>query len=125
MKLDLVIVDDSTVWLSLAKRLALQNPHVNSVTTFNDTLEAWVFVQTNRPNAILTDIEMPGMNGFSFLTMFAHKISMVSSSTKEGFAQLARELGSSSFLTKPFSKKDFDWAISEIHQQLSGVAQIS
>jgi YesN/AraC family two-component response regulator len=44
---------------------------------------------------------------------------MVSSSTKQDFAQLAEELGSTGFLPKPFSKADFDTALAEIHQRLT------
>ena len=40
MKLELVIVDDSTLWLSLAEKLAKTHPLVGSVTTFDDSYDA-------------------------------------------------------------------------------------
>ena len=119
MKLDLVIVDDSPVWLSISKKLAEQHPLVRSVATFDDTLDAWIYIQTHKPNAIFTDVEMPGMDGMSFLYMFARRIPMISSSTQSRFASQSEELGSTGFLSKPFSKKDFDQILTKVHSALS------
>nr|WP_299346167.1 response regulator [Allomuricauda sp.] len=118
MKLDLVIVDDSNLWLSLAKKLSLLNPLVGNVETFNDSVDAWIYLQMSRPDVVMTDIEMPGMNGLSFLEMFGSKLPFISSSTKPGYALHAKELGCMDFLHKPFSKKQFDRAIIEVHRKL-------
>ena len=115
MKLDLVIVDDSNLWLSLAKKMAERHPLVGRIETFNDSIDAWVYLQLARPDLVMTDIEMPGMNGLSFLEMFGDKLPIISSSTKEGYALHAKELGCVDFLRKPFSKKLFSKAISEAH----------
>ena len=118
MKVDLVIVDDSKIWLSIAKKLAENHPLVQHVTTFEDSMDAWVYLQTSHANVLMTDIEMPSMNGLSFITMFGRKLPVISSSTKASFAPHAMELGSSNFLPKPFSKKDFDYTIQYVHQNL-------
>ncbi|WP_422859944.1 response regulator [Flagellimonas sp. S174] len=115
MKLDLVIVDDSNLWLSLANKLAENHPLVGRIETFNDSIDAWVYLQLTRPDLVMTDIEMPGMNGLSFLEMFGDKLPIISSSTKQGYAMHAKELGCIDFLQKPFSKKIFNKAISEAH----------
>lgn len=115
MKLDLVIVDDSDLWLSIAKKLSKLNPLVGRVETFNDSIDAWIYLQLTRPDVVMTDIEMPGMNGLSFLEMFGSKLPFISSSTKQRYALHARELGCVDFLHKPFSKKDFNQAIAEAH----------
>ena len=118
MNLDLVIVDDSTLWLSISKKLGEQHPLVRSVTTFKDTLDAWVYIQTHKPNAILTDVEMPGFDGLSFLCMFATRMPIIASSTKQGFTAHTRELGGTGFLSKPFAKKQFDLMIFRVHKAL-------
>ncbi|PRX54842.1 response regulator [Flagellimonas meridianipacifica] len=115
MKLDLVIVDDSNLWLSLAKKLAESHPLVGRIETFNDSIDAWVYLQLTRPDLVMTDIEMPGMNGLSFLEMFGDKLPIISSSTKQGYAMHAKELGCIDFLQKPFTRKIFNKAISEAH----------
>jgi DNA-binding NarL/FixJ family response regulator len=115
MTLDLVIVDDSRLWLSLAENLAKNHPLVGRVTTFQDSIDAWVHFQTHRPQVVMTDIEMPGMDGLSFLEMFGASIPFISSSTREGYALIARELGCIDFLRKPYSKNDFDRAVVSVH----------
>ena len=118
MNLDLVIVDDSTLWRSISKKLAEQHPLVRNVTTFKDTLDAWVYIQTNKPNAILTDVEMPGFDGLSFLCMFATRMPIIACSTKQEFIAHTQELGGIGFLSKPFAKKQFDLMISRVHKGL-------
>jgi two-component system chemotaxis response regulator CheB len=118
MKLNLVIVDDSALWLSIAEKLALAHPNVASVTTFDDSLDAWIFLQTNQSTVLMTDIEMPCMNGFSFLSMFSAKLPVISTSTKKNFADDTTEFGAVSFLSKPFSKKDFNLALTEVHERV-------
>ncbi len=67
------------------------------------------------PEIILLDINMPCMNGFSFIEAFRHlpipgirdvKIVMVSSSDNPGDLARAKELGIETFLTKPITEAD-------------------
>ncbi len=118
MKLDLIIVDDSRLWLSLAEKQAKRHPLIGRVTTFDDSIDAWVYLQTCNPQVVMTDIEMPGMNGLSFLEMFGDKVPFISSSTREGFAVIAKELGCSGFLSKPFSTSNFDKAIRAVYNKI-------
>lgn len=111
MKLNLVIVDDSRLWLSIAQKLAQTNPLIGSIEIFNDSIDAWIHLQKSAPSLVMTDIEMPGMNGLSFLEMFGNKLPFISSSTKKGYAAYAEELGCVNFLSKPFSKLEFNRAI--------------
>lgn len=119
MKLDLVIVDDSTLWLSIAEKLANAHPAVDSVVTFTDAMDAWIFLQVNSGNVLMTDIEMPWMNGLSFLSMFGQKTHVISTSTKIGFKPLTAERGSIEFLSKPFSKVAFNQALDKVHKLIA------
>ena len=85
MKLDLIIVDDSVLWLSVAEKLAQVHPNVESVVTFEDALDAWIFLQTNQSSVLMTDIEMPWMNGLSFLSIVNNKLPTISKSTKKEY----------------------------------------
>lgn len=119
MKIHLALVDDSNIWLDIAERLASLNPFVASVTKFGDPMDAWVYLQTSKANVLMTDIEMPMLNGFSFVAMFGRKLHIISSSTRDEFAEHVMNLGCSNFLSKPFSKKDFDEAIKKIYEDVS------
>ncbi|MBQ4915012.1 response regulator [Maribacter sp. MMG018] len=120
MKLDLVIVDDSSLWLSLAENLAKTHPLIGNITSFLDSYDAWVYIQVSKPQVVMSDIEMPGMNGFSFLEMFSNRMSFISSSTKQGFEVVARELGCADFIRKPYTKSQLHRSIDLVRNQLQG-----
>jgi CheY-like chemotaxis protein len=61
-----------------------------------------------RPDLILLDLKMPGVNGFDFLQWFRDqafdipaKVVIVSGSELERDLEMARELGAVAYLTKP------------------------
>ncbi|WP_405414580.1 PleD family two-component system response regulator [Maribacter sp. Asnod1-A12] len=118
MKLELVIVDDSHLWLSLAEKLAKAHPLVRSVLTFEDSYDAWVHIQIAKPQVVMADIEMPGMHGLSFLEMFADRLPFISSSTKQEFEIVARELGCVDFVSKPFTKSELHKSIDLVYDQI-------
>ncbi|WP_276166757.1 response regulator [Zobellia alginiliquefaciens] len=120
MKLEIVIVDDSVVWLSLAEKLAKTHPLVRSVTTFEDSYDAWIHIQISKPQVVLSDIEMPGMDGLSFLEMFGNRMPFISSSTKQSFEDIARELGCVDFISKPYTKNEFHKSIDLVYKQIHG-----
>ncbi|CAM4280341.1 response regulator [Zobellia nedashkovskayae] len=120
MRLELIIVDDSTLWLSLAEKLAITHPLVRSVLTFEDSYDAWVHIQIAKPQVVMSDIEMPGMNGLSFLEMFGNRMPFISSSTKQDFEAVARELGCVDFISKPFTKSEFHKSIDLVYNKIYG-----
>ena len=120
MKLELVIVDDSHLWLSLAEKLATTHPLVGKITTFDDSYDAWVHIQINKPQFVISDIEMPGMNGLSFLEMFSDRLPFISTSTKQEFEVVAKELGCIDFVAKPFTKSDIHNASDEVYSHMFG-----
>ncbi|MDO1511123.1 response regulator [Maribacter confluentis] len=120
MKLELVIVDDSPLWLSLAEKLASAHPLVGGVLTFEDSYDAWIHIQIAKPQVVMADIEMPGMNGFSFLEMYGNRLPFISSSTKLDFEVIARELGCVDFIAKPFSKQAFFKSIDLVYDRIYG-----
>ncbi|MBT2160529.1 response regulator [Zobellia barbeyronii] len=120
MRLELIIVDDSPLWLSLAEKLAKTHPLVRSVLTFEDSYDAWVHIQIAKPQVVMSDIEMPGMNGLSFLEMFGNRMPFISSSTKQDFEEVARELGCVDFISKPFTKSEFHKSIDLVYNKIYG-----
>lgn len=84
-----------------------------------DGLEALEILQsaTELPNVILTDVEMPRMNGYELLAALKQKESlreipviMITSRSTDKHRQKAVELGVSEYLTKPFE----DWVLTEM-----------
>ncbi len=72
-------------------------------------------------NLIISDVEMPGMNGFKFLS---HRLQdarlqqipviMLTSRSSEKYRQIAQELGANAYLTKPYIDKEVINAIANL-----------
>jgi chemosensory pili system protein ChpA (sensor histidine kinase/response regulator) len=83
------------------------------VITAKDGVDAVEMLETEAPDVILLDIEMPRMDGFEFTRMIkrdprhAHvPIIMITSRTAEKHRALARELGVDLYLGKPFQEQE-------------------
>jgi two-component system chemotaxis response regulator CheB len=83
------------------------DPALQVVGTASDPYAAWDKIQRLKPNVITLDVEMPRMDGLTFLEklMRAHPLPvvMVSSLTERGCDATLRalELGALDFVTKP------------------------
>jgi chemosensory pili system protein ChpA (sensor histidine kinase/response regulator) len=106
-----MIVDDSLTVRKITSRML--NREGFEVITARDGVEALEMLESEAPDVILLDIEMPRMDGFEFARMIkrdlrhAHvPIIMITSRTAEKHRALARELGVDLFLGKPFQEQD-------------------
>lgn len=103
----ILIVDDA----ALMRRRIEASLNAYGYLTHNcvDGLDAWNWLQTHpRPRLIITDIEMPNMDGFTLIDRCRSQgitipILVVSSRLLEEWADEARRLGATDYLTKGFS----------------------
>lgn len=113
-KITVVAVDDSQIVLSHLTRLLSEMEGVEVVGTAKDGLEAIRIVNEAKPDLVLMDIVMPGMDGLTALrtlrtTSPSTRIAMVSSvggsSTR---AEEAFRLGAVQVIGKPFDVSQLD-----------------
>jgi len=77
------------------------------VISFQDAISAWgYFDENNNTDIIISDVEMPGMNGLELLTkvkmQYPKKIFIVMSGNPS-YEKKAKQLGADAFLAKPFA----------------------
>lgn len=103
----ILVVDDAAL---MRHRLeASLNAYGYTTHTCADGREAWNWLLQNpRPRLIITDIEMPNMDGFTLVdrcrqTGITVPILVISSRLSEEWFDEARRLGASDYLTKGFS----------------------
>ncbi len=102
-----LIVDDSALMRKLLTEILSSDEGIEVLGTASDPLKAWPMIQTLRPDVLTLDVEMPRMDGLSFLEKLlrAHPmpVVMVSSTTAKGADNTLRalELGAVDFVTKP------------------------
>ncbi|SMH54372.1 protein-glutamate methylesterase/protein-glutamine glutaminase [Azospirillum agricola] len=102
-----VIVDDSALMREMLRDLLNQEPGIEVVGVARDPFEAREVIKASNPDVLTLDVEMPRMDGLSFLekimTLRPMPVIMISSLTREGSdaAIRAMELGAVDCLAKP------------------------
>jgi two-component system chemotaxis response regulator CheB len=117
-----LIVDDSALMRQVLSTLLAQDPSIEVVGTASDPYVARDKIRALAPDVLTLDVEMPRMDGLSFLEklMRAHPmpVVMVSSLTEAGCETTLRalELGAVEFVTKP--KLDVRERLPEVADEL-------
>ena len=102
-----LVVDDSAMMRELLTGLLSEDPGIEVVGSAADPFSAWEAIKKLRPDVITLDVEMPRMDGISFLerlmTHFPLPVVMISSLTEAGCATAMRalELGAVEVVAKP------------------------
>ena len=67
MKLNCVVVDDSSIQRTIIAKLVNNHPGLHLIGDFSNAIEAKSCISLNNIDLIFLDIEMPVINGFDFL----------------------------------------------------------
>ncbi len=106
-KIKVLVVDDSAVMRQLLAAILQEDPAFEVVGTASDPFIAREKIKALRPHVVTLDVDMPGMDGITFLEklMRLHPLPvvMVSSLTAQGAAVTLRalELGAIDVVAKP------------------------
>jgi chemosensory pili system protein ChpA (sensor histidine kinase/response regulator) len=119
VKRRVLVVDDSLTMRKVLARLLEREGF--EVIVAKDGLDAMQLLQETTPDAILTDIEMPRMDGFGLArnirddarTMHTPLI-MISSRTADKHQNLAKEIGVDAFFGKPVQDDDLINKVNEL-----------
>jgi len=117
-----LIVDDEGSIVRLLSR-ALEGAGYTSPVGFTDPIAALAFTQSNTPDLIVLDIDMPGMTGYDFLNDLSQYLNedtflpvlMVSGLPEAETRLHALQAGAINFLTKPI---DLNVFIAHVHSLL-------
>ena len=106
-KIKVLIIDDSALMRQLLTAIFHEDPELHVVGTAANPLLAREKIKTLKPDVLTLDVEMPGMDGITFLEklMRLHPLPvvMVSSHTEKGASATLRalDLGAVDFVAKP------------------------
>ncbi|HLD13199.1 MAG TPA: response regulator, partial [Burkholderiales bacterium] len=106
-KIKTLIIDDSAVMRQMLTTILHEDPDIHVVGTAANPLIAREKIKALKPDVLTLDVEMPGMDGITFLEklMRLHPLPvvMVSSHTEKGAAATLRalDLGAVDFVAKP------------------------
>ncbi len=124
VKSPLILVVDDSIALRQTLALTLQKAGYRVVQA-RDGREAIEQLQKNSTiQLVVSDVEMPNMNGFEFLTqrrqdaeLSKFPVIMLTSRSSDKHRQLAKHLGASAYFTKPYLEQEFLAGIKDIISQ--------
>ena len=125
----ILVIDDSAVIRQIVSRELSRDPEIALVSTAMDPIVGEQKIRHDKPDAILLDIQMPRMNGLSFLRSLKRKSSIpvviFSAYSEEGSenALKALELGAVAVVTKPNGDGIFE-TIEELATVLKGAIRV-
>jgi DNA-binding response OmpR family regulator len=112
MKKKILAVDDELSICLLLENFLSQN---YDIVTINDSLEALKWLEDNIPDLIISDIHMPNMDGFEFLTKLRERgftkhtpVIMLSGRSESKERIKCYKLGAQDYLTKPFNPEELE-----------------
>ena len=107
----LVVDDEITICLLLENFLSEEY----DVISFNNGINALEWLEGNLPDLIISDIEMPNMDGYEFLVQVRDRgftkhtpIIMLSAKSESKERIKCYKLGAQDYLTKPFNPEELE-----------------
>lgn len=122
----ILIVDDQNIVREGIKILLEQAADIEVVGAAEDGNIALQEMGKLKPDIVLLDINMPGIDGLAVADKIRHqfpkiKIIMLSSYEDEQYVQKATELGAKGYLLKSASSQQLEWSIKLVHQGYSAI----
>jgi len=112
MKKKILVIDDE---LSMTTLLEFFLSNNYEVTPVNSGEEALNWLESNLPDLIISDIQMPKLDGFEFLTQLRMRgytkhtpVIMLSGKSESKERVKCYKLGAQDYLTKPFNPEELD-----------------
>lgn len=99
----LIVDDEENARIGLSKLLSYEGYHVNTVANGAEALD---YLERNEVNLVITDINMPQMNGMTFLKVLNHdypKLDVIMMTAYGGVGSYleAMNLGAREYINKP------------------------
>ncbi len=116
MKLKCVIVDDEYLALRILTQYIDATPSLELMAQFKNATEAFAFLEKNKADLLLLDIQMPGLNGIDFIKNLSCKPLIIFTTARHEYAVEAYELDVLDYLVKPIAAERFDKAIQKALQ---------
>lgn len=102
-----IIVDDEASAINVLKRYVADVPSLKLVGTFLNSIEGLQFANSNNVDIIYLDINMPNLNGISFLELLQKKSKVILTTAYTEYAIEGYKFDVIDYLLKPISFEKF------------------
>ena len=111
MKLNCVVVDDSSIQRMIITKLVNNHPNLHLIGDFSNAIEARSCMSIQNVDLIFLDIEMPVISGFDFLDGLKTKPQIIFITSKAEYAMKAFDYDATDYLQKPISIERFNASV--------------
>lgn len=113
-----LIADDELIAHQILEQYILQTPGLLLVAKCRNALEAFAKLEQHTIDLIFLDIEMPLVNGITFLKTLSNPPRVIFTTAYANYALEGYDLNVTDYLLKPFSYERFSKAIDKVRQLL-------
>lgn len=111
MKLNCVVVDDSSLQRMVIAKLVNNHPNLNLVGDFSNAIEAKNCMTVQQVDLIFLDVEMPVISGFDFIDGLKVKPQVIFITSKAEYALKAFDYDATDYLQKPIVLERFNASV--------------
>jgi DNA-binding LytR/AlgR family response regulator len=113
MKLKCVIIDDEPLAVKVIQNYISQIKELEEIKSFNNAIDSLPFIREHKPDLLFLDINMPVIDGFSFLDSLDSKPMVVITSAHAEHAAKGFDLEVLDYLVKPIALPRFIKAVNK------------
>ncbi|MDJ1473829.1 LytR/AlgR family response regulator transcription factor [Xanthocytophaga flava] len=117
MKIRCLLVDDEPIARQILERYCALLPEMEVVASCSNALEAKRVIQSRTIDLIFLDINMPVLDGLSFMKTLTKPPMVIFTTAYKEFAHEAFDLAACDYLLKPFSLERFIVAVDKVQEK--------
>ena len=107
LKLRTIIVDDEPLALELLESYVLKTPFLQLIGKYDSSVEAMRAIETDLPDIVFLDIQMPDLNGIELAGIISDKTFVVFITAFQQYAVEGFKVNAIDYLLKPVSYSEF------------------
>ncbi len=119
MKTNCIIVEDEPIALQKTKNYVLKVPSLNLLSTFDNGIDALVYLNSNKVDLLFLDIKMDELSGIQLLEATKISSEVIITTAYNQYALKGYDLNVTDYLLKPFTFERFFQAIEKAQNNLS------
>ncbi len=118
-----VIIEDEPLAQDLLKQFVSDHPDLNLLGLFDNPMDAIQFLESNKVDLLLLDINLPKVSGINFYKSLAQKPLVIFTTAYTDYAVEGFEIDAVDYLVKPFPFERFLKAIARIKEKLNSISR--
>lgn len=123
MKINCIIIDDEPLAINVIKNHLKEINDIELVNTFSNAIEGLSYIKENKVDLIFLDINMPLLDGLSFIKSLEKKPLIIITTAHSEFAVESYDLDVLDYLIKPIPFQRFIKSINKVFRISSNTTQ--